>query len=1123
MPITAPRDRYDFKVALICALPLEAECLQAVFDKFWEDDGRKYGKAAGDANVYTTGVIGEHNVVLAHLPGMGTVSAAAVAGALRVSFPNTKLALVVGICGGIPYGENQEEIVLGDVIISQALVQYDFGRQYPGGFKRKTGVRDTLGRLSPEIQGNLAKLETRRYKQRIRNNIATFLQDIQRKLPGTNHPGLANDVLYNSSYVHRHYPPTICDECGKDDEICEVALKTECEQLGCESSMRSTRTNSTSSTKERPVAHFGIMGSGNTVMKSGQHRDRMAQADEIIGFEMEGAGVWDYLPSIVVKGVCDYADSHKRKGWQHYAAATAAACTKALLVEWSVEDTPTGSDASLNPVWHVPFDQIPGFVGRTDELKRLQERTFDPEGRRIVALLGLGGIGKSRLALELLFRVKSEHSDYSVFWIQASDQLTLEKDVREIGKKLEIPGIENDQADVKTLVKQRLSSSAAGRWLLILDNADDEALWVNKANSEGRRSTLMDWFPSTAHGAILITTRSRRVASYLAGREVIELAAMSAYQARNIFMHTLENPEMAGDQAAVSTLLDKLTFLPLAIVQAASYINMTQETVKTYLELMEEPEEEVIKLLSEDFGDQSRYANAENPVATTWLISFEQIRKNNSIAAQFLSSMACLHEKNIPLSLLPKIDSKKDAVDAMATLRGYSFVTKQTQQSGGDHSDVLYDMHRLVHLAARNWLKMNAMLPDWTTTCIIRMRKLFPKTTHKHKSMWTIYLPHAQRLCRETCVEDLIERLRLLAKMGSSFRDEGKFDESVEAYTAVAKWMERRFGGSHAETMMAYAHLGDALTWQGNISAAEVHLKKAFEWMVDTLGKEASVTLSTMYSLAVLHNQKGEKKEAEKIYREVLQINLMARGKNDGRTVTTMGNLARVLERRGEYLEAEKIQREALHLSETNFGKNHPETLVSILNLASTLKSQGDYLESEQLFRAAINTLETVRGKSHHHTLTGKVQLAELLCRTGNYTEAVNICRDVLDLQEATVGKSHRYTTNTMTCLARVLTEQGNYSEAESICREVVGLRGTTMGKNHPKTIRAVKCLAEILTKQDKDSKAESAQREVLGLQATTFGNQNHHRLSAPSNVTSLLSVQGEPSEAKTTSQSVRN
>jgi len=262
---------------------------------------------------------------------------------LRVSFPNIKLALVVGICGGMPYGTDQEEIVLGDVIISQALVQYDLGRQYPGGFKRKKDVQDTLGRPSPEIRAVQAKLRTSRYKQKMQNNIATFLQEIQRKLPKTKHPGQENDILYRSSYVHQHHPPATCDECGKDDEICELALKTECEDLGCESSMRATRNRSMSASTTQPVVHFGIMGSGNTVMKSGQHRYRMAQADGIIAFEMEGAGVWDYFPSIIIKGVCDYADSHKRKGWQRYAAATAAACTKAFLVEWSVEDARTGS------------------------------------------------------------------------------------------------------------------------------------------------------------------------------------------------------------------------------------------------------------------------------------------------------------------------------------------------------------------------------------------------------------------------------------------------------------------------------------------------------------------------------------------------------------------------------------------------------------------------------------------------------------------------------------------------------------------------------------------------------------------------------------------------------------
>jgi nucleoside phosphorylase len=313
--------------------------VQEVFDKFWEDEGKKYGKAPGDPNVYTAGVIGQHNVVLAYMPGMGTTSAAAVAGSLRVSFPNIRLALVVGICGGMPYGADQQEIVLGDVIISQALVQYDLGRQYPGGFKRKKDVRDTLGRPSPEIRAVQAKLGTSRYKQRMQNNITTFLQKIQRTLHETKYPGQKNDILYRSSYMHQHHSPTECHECRKDDEICELALKMECKDLKCESAMHVTRSRLMDTSITQPTVHFGIMGSGNTVMKSGQSRDQMAQADGIIAFEMEGVGVWDYFPSIVIKGVCDYADSHKTKGWQRYAAATAA--------EWFLEAPKSDQDLAI--------------------------------------------------------------------------------------------------------------------------------------------------------------------------------------------------------------------------------------------------------------------------------------------------------------------------------------------------------------------------------------------------------------------------------------------------------------------------------------------------------------------------------------------------------------------------------------------------------------------------------------------------------------------------------------------------------------------------------------------------------------------------------------------------------
>jgi nucleoside phosphorylase len=333
--VTAPRDRRGFEIALICALLLEANYVQDVFDEFWED----YGKADGDPNWYTVGLIGKHNVVLVHMPGTGTTSAAGVAVGLRASFPNIKLALVVGVCGSIPYGTDQREILLGDIIISQALIQYDFGRQYPEGFKRKNNIRDILGRPSPQIRAIQAKLETDHHMQKMQNNIVSFLQEIERKRPDAKYPGLENDVLYNSSYIHKHRTSTAC-ECGEGDTICEAALQMECEDLGCEATMLICRNHLFD--RPTPLVHFGIIGSGNSVMKSGQHRDQIAQADGIIAFEMEGVGIWEHFPSIVIKGVCDYADSHKGKGWQRYAAATAAACMKAFLVEWGTEAS-TGS------------------------------------------------------------------------------------------------------------------------------------------------------------------------------------------------------------------------------------------------------------------------------------------------------------------------------------------------------------------------------------------------------------------------------------------------------------------------------------------------------------------------------------------------------------------------------------------------------------------------------------------------------------------------------------------------------------------------------------------------------------------------------------------------------------
>jgi len=279
------------------------------------------------------------------MPGMGYASAAAVASSLRASFPSIQLALVVGICGVVPiHPKTEQDIVLGDVVLSTAIVQYDFGRQYTHEFQRKKDIEDSLGRANPEIRGFLNMLQLRQNRQRLSKNLQALLQSetFQREVPTARYLGQHRDRLYDASYAHQHRPDGSCNKCNNSTEPCSLS----CDDIGCGDERIVVRNrHSLPKTRElafhpddAPLIHFGRFGSANAVMRSGLIRDRIAKADEVIAFEMEGVGVWDQYPTVVIKAACDYADSHKNKDWQAYAAAVAACCLKAVLKEWVIPD-----------------------------------------------------------------------------------------------------------------------------------------------------------------------------------------------------------------------------------------------------------------------------------------------------------------------------------------------------------------------------------------------------------------------------------------------------------------------------------------------------------------------------------------------------------------------------------------------------------------------------------------------------------------------------------------------------------------------------------------------------------------------------------------------------------------
>ncbi|PLB47714.1 hypothetical protein P170DRAFT_385589 [Aspergillus steynii IBT 23096] len=293
-----------YAVGIVCALPLELFAVRALFDQTHPD----LPLSAADSNHYALGSIGRHNVVAACLPDgeYGTNSAADVASNLKRSFPLVKFCLLVGIGGGVPSSRN--DIRLGDVVVSRPIgispgvIQYDMGKALESGVFEQNGFLQPPPRLVRTALSNL-KSDPHLPKAPLQE----YIEDIAALRKEYQHPGPENDRLFFSLYVHNS-EHTTCDSCSAAYVI-----------------------SRTSRSDHHPRIHYGLIASGNSVMKDAKLRDKWSSEKDVLCFEMEAAGVVNTLPCLVIRGICDYADSHKNKRFQKYAAATAASYAKLLL------------------------------------------------------------------------------------------------------------------------------------------------------------------------------------------------------------------------------------------------------------------------------------------------------------------------------------------------------------------------------------------------------------------------------------------------------------------------------------------------------------------------------------------------------------------------------------------------------------------------------------------------------------------------------------------------------------------------------------------------------------------------------------------------------------------------
>lgn len=300
----------DYTVACICPMGVELAPVEAMLDEI--HDALPTNR---DQNAYTLGKLGGHNVVIAIMPEIGNNAAATTATQLLNDFPSIRFGLLVGIGGGVP---GETDVRLGDVVVSQptstfgGVVQYDMGRELEGGRFQRTGL---LNKPPAILSATVRRLDSQH--RRLGHNLLQLMSEMLQRYPRmTNEysmPTTERDQLFLASYQHQLGPT--CAHCDEHQTV-----------------HRPDRPSS------EPKIHYGNIGSANVVVKDATVRDNLGQDLDIICVEMEAAGLMNDFPCLVIRGICDYADSHKNKRWQPYAAAVAAAYMRELLLIIPAQD-----------------------------------------------------------------------------------------------------------------------------------------------------------------------------------------------------------------------------------------------------------------------------------------------------------------------------------------------------------------------------------------------------------------------------------------------------------------------------------------------------------------------------------------------------------------------------------------------------------------------------------------------------------------------------------------------------------------------------------------------------------------------------------------------------------------
>lgn len=785
---------------------------------------------------------------------------------------------------------------------------------------------------------------------------------------------------------------------------------------------------------------------------------------------------------------------------------------------------------------NIPQPRVSHFVDRPAILASILDRFSSHTSEKKVVLLGMGGSGKTQLALELCRQAKEDLGYMAVIWINASSPVSVMQSYKTVAKRISTS--QQDDANGEEVISLVQDTLREWRhpWLCILDNHDNPKAF--------QPSSIHRYIPGGKEGRILFTSRHKDSARL--GHK-IEVSGMTKDESLKVLLQ--RSPQNDEESLHGGDIAATLGYHVLALDQAGSYLRSRRLKLCDFVSHYHKRKEVILKAIPDEWEYRRVISDEEKETSlnifTTWELSFEQINGHEEEIRQkehFLSLAAFFDITTISERYFEAYFKEK-------TPEWMAIFISEGEWDSDKLGDVLAEFQKLSLLQMPNVafagqaFSIHPVVRDWIQ--IRKSRETRQRLAQESMITLTSYLRSVDSrnlpfetnqetlLHIDSCVrhdKDLLSGLSdrgldnswiINFRFANFYGDQDRYDEAEKLYERALTIAEKKRGAADPRTLDimnglantyyyqnrydeseklsrsiynfflinsektpnvhdhgALENLANVYVHQRRYDEAEKLLKRTLNNREKRLGATHPDTLTTVNNLANLYSTQGQYDQAERLYKRALTGRREKLGATHLDTLETMQNLGLVYYKYGRYDEAEKLVEEALVGEKEKLGATHSDTLYTIHGLGLVYYEQGRYDEAEKLGEQALTGRKERLGATHPETLETMYNLGSVFYQQSRYDKAEKLWKQALTGQEEKLGATHRETLNTMHGLGSVYHKQGRYNEAEKLWEQALIGRKEKLGATDPDTLEIAKSLVWLHQKQSRHDEAENLKQE---------------------------------------------